>query len=513
MRTYLVAFVLSLLTGLVLTRVLRDLAHRYGLYDSGGGRKIHKQPIPRLGGVAVVLSMCLPLVGLGFWQNDISRALWMDQPLLLSLLGGGGLLFLVGLVDDLRDMRAILKLFAQVAAGLIVYSAGLRIEAISVPFFSPVQLGMWSLPATIFWMVLVTNAVNLIDGMDGLAGGVVVLAGGTLFIMSVIEDNVLAAVLLACVVGATMGFLAYNVNPATIFLGDAGSLTLGFLLALTAVHSSQKSYTLFSIVAAMMALGLPIFDLGLAVVRRFLSGQPIFRADQHHVHHRLLRMGLSQSQSVIVLFAGAIVLEGLALVFIYADDRLSALAIAALLPMIVIVVRLLGYDRLIMSARRARVLQDIEQAAAVGTEALLQVRRNSHHDFAELWSKVGAIGSDLGLEHIRLELTDARVRALVGDQRHWAWSRTGQNGADTAVHLQALWTTEANLTVGDRRLGRIEVQGHDERQLMAPLSKAWVQILSDTLASWLVARLLNPPMDSPLPSPAESSGSTARQSN
>ena len=109
MRTYLVAFVVSLLTGLVLTRLLRDLANRYGLYDSGGGRKIHKQPIPRLGGVAVVLSMCLPLVGLAFWRNDISRELWMDQPLLISLLGGGGLLFVVGLLDDLRDMRAMVK--------------------------------------------------------------------------------------------------------------------------------------------------------------------------------------------------------------------------------------------------------------------------------------------------------------------------------------------------------------------------------------------------------------------
>lgn len=490
MRTYLVAFVLSLLTGLVLTRVLRDLARRLGLFDGGGGRKIHKQPIPRLGGVAVVLSMCLPLVGLAFWRNDISRELWMDQPLLISLLGGGGLLFVVGLLDDLRDMRAILKLLAQVAAGVIVYAAGIRIEAISVPFFSPVQLGMLSLPATIFWMVLVTNAVNLIDGMDGLAGGVVVLAGGTLFIMSVIEDNVLSAVLLACVVGATMGFLAYNVNPATIFLGDAGSLTLGFLLALTAVHSSQKSYTLFSIVAAMMALGLPIFDLGLAVVRRFLSGQPIFRADQHHVHHRLLRMGLSQSQSVVVLFAGAIVLEGLALVFIYADDRLSALAIAALAPLIIVVVRYLGYDRLILSARRARVLEGVEQAASEGTRSLLQVRRSSTHDFAELWSRIEVVADELGLEQVRLEVTDPAVRDLVGGQREWAWSQTGTRTEGRAVHLQALWTTDAVLTIGDRRLGRLEVSGQDEKQLLAPLSEAWVQILADTLAAALASRLL-----------------------
>ena len=499
MRTYLVAFVVSLLTGLVLTRLLRDLANRYGLHDSGGGRKIHKQPIPRLGGVAVVLSMCLPLLGLAFWQNDISRELWMDQPLLVSLVGGGGLLFVVGLFDDLRDMRALVKLVAQITAGVVVFAAGIRIEAISVPFLSPLELGLLSLPATVFWMVLVTNSVNLIDGMDGLAGGVVVLAGGTLFIMSVIEDNVLAAVLLACMVGATMGFLAYNVNPATIFLGDAGSLTLGFLLALTAVHSAQKSYTLFSIVAAMMALGLPIFDLGLAVVRRFLSGVPIFRADQHHVHHRLLRMGLSQSQSVVVLFAGALVLEGLALTFIYADDRLSALAIAALVPLIIVVVRILGYDRLIISARRARVMKGIEAAASEGSRSLLRLRRAPPGDFVDLWPRIERIAQELGLEQVHLEITDAGVRAAVGGDRHWTWTRTGAREADQTVHLQSVWSAATALTFGGRRIGRLEVSGHDERQLLAPLSEVWVQVLSDTLLAAL-APLLRPALDDSSPS-------------
>lgn len=494
MRTYLVAFVVSLLTGLVLTRVLRDLARRWQLVDAGGGRKIHKQPIPRLGGVAVAVSLTLPILGLAFWENDISRALWQETPLLISLVGGGGLLFVVGLLDDLRDMRALVKLAAQVAAAAIVYGAGIRVEAISVPFLSPVELGMLSLPVTVFWMVLVTNAVNLIDGMDGLAGGVVVLAGGTLFIMSVIEDNVLAAILLSCVVGATMGFLAYNVNPATIFLGDSGSLTLGFILAVTSVHSAQKSYTLFSIVAAMMALGLPIFDLSLAVVRRFLSGQPIFRADQHHVHHRLLKMGLSQSQSVVVLFAGAIVLEGLALVFIYADDRLSAIAMAAVVPLIVVVVRLLGYDRLIASARRARVMADVERDAADCTAVLLRLRRSVSSDepFDAVWARVGTVAEALGLEHLRVQITDPTLQAAIGGQREHTWARSALSTDSRPEHLQSVWSSSLALQVGRRRIGRLEVQGHDERQLLAPLSEAWVQILADALAHALVDRSAPP---------------------
>ena len=176
MRTYLVAFALSLVAGLILTRVVRDLAVRWNLVDEVGGRKIHRRPIPRLGGFAVALSASLPLLGLFLYHNKISRALLGDTPLLYSLLIGSGIMLAAGAWDDLRGSRALVKLLAQVAAAAVVYSLGIRIEAISVPFFSPVQLGLLSAPATIFWMVLVMNAINLIDGMDGLAGGVVVLA-------------------------------------------------------------------------------------------------------------------------------------------------------------------------------------------------------------------------------------------------------------------------------------------------------------------------------------------------
>ena len=488
MRTYLVAFVLSLLAGLVLTRVMRDLALRWGVYDKGGGRKIHKRPIPRVGGVAVILSMAMPLLGLAFWDNDISREFIADTPLLMGILGGGGLLAMVGLWDDLRDARAIVKLAAQVVAAVIVFAVGIRIEGISVPFLHTVPLGMLSLVGTVFWMVLVTNAVNLIDGMDGLAGGVVVLAGGTLFVMSVIEDNALAALLLACIVGATMGFLAYNVNPASIFLGDTGSLVLGFLLALISVHSSQKSYTLFSIVAAMLALGLPIFDLSLAVVRRYLSGQPIFRADQHHVHHRLLRMGLSQSQSVVVLFGGAIVLEGLALVFIYADDALSALAIAAVVPLIVVAVRFLGYGQLIRSARRARMLEQVENDAADRTRAVTALRRELRvcEEVEALWAAVEARAESLGLERLQLEILDASLLQRMSGPARFEWNRAHAIPADD-VHLQSVWSRDLPVTAGPRTLARLTAAGHVERQLLGPLTEALCQVLADGLADGLLS--------------------------
>jgi UDP-GlcNAc:undecaprenyl-phosphate GlcNAc-1-phosphate transferase len=477
MRTYLVAFVLSLLCSLVLTKVLRDLANRLQIVDTGGGRKIHKKPIPRLGGVAVTISMALPLIGLSFWQNDISREMLADQPLLISLLGGGGVMFVAGVFDDLTDARALVKLGAQITAALIVFYAGIRIEAVSVPFFSPVQLGILSLPATVFWLVLVMNAVNLIDGLDGLAGGVVVLAGGTLFVMSVIEDNVLAALLLAVVVGGTMGFLAYNVSPASIFLGDTGSLVLGFLLALSSVHSAQKSYTLFSILAALLALGLPIFDLGMAVVRRFLSGRPLFSGDQHHIHHILLRKGFSQSQSALVLFGGAIVLEVAALTFIYADDRLSALAIAALVPSLFVVVRLLGYGDIIRSARRATALEEVDgklRARASSLGALRQALREAEGLDAG-WAAVVAAAPALGLD--RVELLTAEGAPL----RAWAT----EGALRTEVHLQSLFVRDLALHGLGGAAQRVRFGGHAEAQLLEPVGELVCLVVTDGLVDLL----------------------------
>jgi hypothetical protein len=164
-------------------------------------------------------------------------------------------------------------------------------------------------------------------------------------------------------VGGTIGFLVYNLNPASVFLGDTGSMSLGFVLSLTAIHSSQKSYTIFSMIAAIMVLGLPIFDLSMAIVRRFLSGKPIFGADQYHIHHILLRKGFSQRQSVLLLFTFALALESLAFLSIYADDHLAALSILAIIPIGAVAMRFLGYGTIISSSRKKKVFEAADSAS------------------------------------------------------------------------------------------------------------------------------------------------------
>ena len=362
MRTFIVAFTLSLVFSLLLTPLIRNMAHHFNLVQAPeGGRNIHKRPIPRLGGIAILLAMWAPLIGIFLWNNDISTALRDDTSLLISLVGGTLILGFIGIWDDLVGVRAIIKLMAQIAAALVIYFSGIQIDVITVPLLGVWDLGILDLPITVFWVVLVINAVNLIDGMDGLAGSVVTVAGFSLFVMGVMEENILSALLLISMVGGCLGFLVYNLNPASIFLGDTGSMFLGFILSTAAVHSSQKSYTLFSILSAFIILALPIFDLSLAVFRRFLSGQPLFSADQHHIHHMLLRRGWTQKQSVFILFSATVGLAGLAFISIYADDRMAALSILSLLPISFIVVKILGYSSIINSARRTHLLEKTEQ--------------------------------------------------------------------------------------------------------------------------------------------------------
>ena len=374
MRTFIIAFLLSLLVSLLLTPRLRDWAIKLNWVDEVGGRKIHTQPIPRVGGIAVLISTIIPLLSLFLWNNDISRAFWGDSELIVGLLGGLSVIACIGIWDDLKGVSAIVKLLAQVGAASVAYWAGIHIDVLGIPFFEVVQVGWLSYPITIFWFVLAINAINLIDGMDGLAGSVVSLAAGTLFLMCLIEDKAVACLILLSMLGGLGGFLRFNINPASIFLGDTGSMSLGFILSVISVHFTQKSSAVFSLVAAFLILGLPIFDLGMAIVRRSLAGKRIFSADQYHIHHILLRKGYSQNQSVLLLIVGAVAFEGLALAHIYVGDQLDAVVLLSVMVGLAIAVRSLGYDKIIFNQRRNSVLEHVQQD---GLEALNNVQNHA----------------------------------------------------------------------------------------------------------------------------------------
>jgi UDP-GlcNAc:undecaprenyl-phosphate GlcNAc-1-phosphate transferase len=314
-----VTFVLPIVLSICATPWVIRLAHMVGAIDQPDARKVHTRPIPRLGGVAVSVSFGLSLVVSAVVFPEFFKHLWVMQyhwmVLAISLI----LVLSVGIYDDVFSLSAMRKLLFQIVAGTLVYLAGLQIHTLSVPFGKGILLDVGPLAylITVMWVVGITNAFNLIDGLDGLASGITIIASMTIFIIAQLTNDAGTATLALMLVGSVLGFLPFNFNPARIFLGDSGSLVLGFLLAILSIHSSTKGSTAFSITTAMLALGLPIMDTLLTMTRRFLrsflpsspSGvrsighlRSILLPDKSHIHHQLLARGFSHRGAVVFMY-------------------------------------------------------------------------------------------------------------------------------------------------------------------------------------------------------------------
>lgn len=269
------------------------LAHKIGAIDvPKDNRRVHKDPIPRLGGIAIFL---------GF----IISALFLVEinTQMIGIFVGAVLIVVMGIVDDVKEISAKIKLSGQILAAIVVVLSGVRIEFVTNPFGEMFNLlPMIGIPITIFWIVGATNTVNLIDGLDGLAAGVSAIAAITLTLVAYINGQHTSTILLLCLAGGAIGFLPYNFNPAKIFMGDTGSLFLGYMLSVIAIQGYMKSAAALSIAIPILALGLPIFDTTFAIIRRASNGKPIMQADKGHLHHRLLKKGLTQKQTVLILY-------------------------------------------------------------------------------------------------------------------------------------------------------------------------------------------------------------------
>lgn len=335
MRTAAVAFFLSLAIAGVLTPVLRELAVRLNLVDEvGSARKIHARPVPRLGGIAIVIAFFSPLVGLLILETSTGDLFLADPRRAFGLFIGGGLIALLGVYDDVKGVKAWVKLSVQVPVAMLMYWLGFKINVIANPFGDPIPLGILGLPLTVMWVVGLVNAMNLIDGLDGLAGGVSLFAISVTLIIALMKSQPLMILFCAALAGSVLGFLAYNFNPATIFMGDTGSMFLGFVIAITSIQVNQKSSTAVAILVPIVALGLPLLDTSLAFLRRSARGKSPFSADREHIHHRLLDLGLSQRQAAGILYIVCLLLAFSALALTFAGSGwtvglLSLLAVGA----------------------------------------------------------------------------------------------------------------------------------------------------------------------------------------
>lgn len=341
-----IAFVASALAAFLVTPLLLRALLSRGVYGHSRIREgVEHNPVPRLGGVAVFVATVASVLAV-LATHEWGEGLGLERPATFfgGLLLAGFLAFIAGVVDDLYNLPPKTKLLAQVAAALIAWQAGFRIEHFT--FFGTVDLHALSLPITLLWIVGVTNAFNLIDGLDGLATAIALVALSTTLALSVALGNWPVALVCAALAGALVGFFRYNFRPARIFLGDSGSLFVGFMLAVLSVHGATKSATAVLTVVPVLVLALPLLDTGLAIVRRWLRGRPIFGADERHLHHRLQAIGLTPTRAAVLLFVLAAGLAMFGLMLFFAREQRTVVLIAIPGGVLCVALLLFGIKRL-----------------------------------------------------------------------------------------------------------------------------------------------------------------------
>ncbi|MGA9774270.1 MAG: MraY family glycosyltransferase [Blastocatellia bacterium] len=505
-QTYFVAFIISLVLSAVLTRAVRDTAIERGWISAPSSHHIHRKPVPRLGGIAIYFSFVavagMMIVASTIWNLGVV----IELRTFLYILIPGTLIFLLGLYDDIYSVKPRVKFAVQAVAAMMLYWFGIG------KFNLPVMLGLhgieWlSLVMTVVWVLWITNAFNLIDGLDGLAAGSGLFSTLTLFTVSLISGKGTVAPLALVMVGATLGFLRFNFNPATIFLGDCGSLFLGFMLSALALAASEKTPTIVAVALPIISFGVPLLETSLSLVRRYLSGRPLFSADREHMHHKLLERGLSQRQAVIILYGASAFCGLLSLFLLQPGSGVVAMVLFTLGAVIWIGVRKLGYYELDELGRIAQ--RTIDQKRIISNN--LAVRRAANKlSEAESLLQVFCIlqeafeandfdGYQLSLARFCNRKPTTGELALIAhehkDQQHYAWHKPVDNEIDEQS-LAPRWTLTLELeTPSLQRCGSFSLyRAESSRPLMVDLNLLTSEF-SAALAE-VVVRLISSPKPS-----------------
>lgn len=479
-------FGVAVLVSLVVTPVVVRVVTTRGVYGhvrpSAGGSAPR---VPRLGGIAVVLATTAALATALLARGGLPASAAAPDHFFAGVMAAGWLLFAAGLLDDLYDLRPAAKLLAQCAAGIVAYGFGFRVEELSFAG-ATVELGVLSLPLTLLWIVGITNAFNLIDGLDGLATGIGMVALGSTFLVAYLLGNPEVALVCAALGGALLGFLRYNFRPARIFLGDSGSLFVGFMVAVLSVHGSTKSATAVLTAAPLLLLALPILDTGLSIVRRWLRGKPVFGADEHHLHHRMLAIGLTHVRAVVLLYVMAAGLAVLGVMLASGPQKtvaVTALAgAAASVALLLFAIKRLGYHEFVEAGLVVR----------TGVRRVRQSIRDQIHarDVAEVLARAET------LVHVQAILMDnAPALGLLYATVCRESSPRGGRGELSAEAAPRAWKLECPIPVpgaadADPLILRVWTEAPDDLRLLTADRTA--RVLAVAVAQWLSADDLTP---------------------
>lgn len=417
MLTAIMALLIAFALGLALNPLLLLICRHTGLVDRPDhGRKLHDRMIPLSGGYALVLALIGTILLLPYYDcNNVIKTLFASRMQLTVLAAGLLIVLVLGGIDDKFDLRPRHKLLFQLVAASFAYFGGIAITIISNPFGGgTISLGILSFPITIFWFLACINAINLVDGLDGLAGGVGLFASLTMALVSYVTGNIMSMFLSACLCGSVLGFLMFNFYPAKVFFGDAGSMSLGFLIGALSLMGSVKSGAAVALVVPIIALGLPAFDTALVITRRWAQRLPVSVGDRRHIHHMLLSKGLSERWVVLILYAVCLTLGGTALL-ITAGNNVFALILLGVIGILAFAfVRI--FALLDLKHIRTRIQEDREirnrdeQAAVTVDQAINRMKRSETPE--ECWSAMCECfqGLDVICAEIRWQPEDGPVR-------------------------------------------------------------------------------------------------------
>jgi UDP-GlcNAc:undecaprenyl-phosphate GlcNAc-1-phosphate transferase len=454
-------FAFSLFVSFVSTRLVRDAATRRGLVSPPRDpRQIHQSALPRLGGVAIFLAFSVSLavwLGLSFFFPKLVEGL--APVTLFRIYIPACVIFCLGLYDDLRGASPYLKFSVQAIAAAMLFAGGMRVLDLPLIFGSHAFPWFIGLPLTVLWVVAVTNAFNLIDGLDGLAAGSALFSTMVFFVVSLVVHSWLGSLMSVTLAGAILGFLRFNFNPATIFLGDSGSLFIGFMLSALALAGAQKAPTFVAVAIPVVSFGLPILETMLSIVRRLISGRPVFTADREHIHHKLLQMGFSHRQVVIVLYAVSAVFAMLSLFLLWPTGSTLGLVLAVVGTGIWVGVQHLNY--LEFGELRRVAQRTIDQRQIVINN--LSVRRAIEElKMADEFSEIRKIlvrafeNNDFDAFELHLKIHSAELGVANGDHgRSLHWTKYPQM---TAISSQPSWKLSLDLvTASNQRRGSLVV--------------------------------------------------------
>jgi UDP-GlcNAc:undecaprenyl-phosphate GlcNAc-1-phosphate transferase len=451
MTTVLLIFIAACLFTLVATPAVRKQALRFDLTDKPSARKIHERVVPRVGGVALFFGFFLSfgLLFLFRQRSFAAESLFADNRAIYFAVGAA-LIFLLGLLDDIFGLSSLVKFVGQLLVALLIYCWGFQITAVTIPFGLDFSLGIFSLPVTVFWFVLVINAINLVDGLDGLAAGICLFVSLSMLFVCTVNNQIASALAFAALAGALIGFLRYNFYPASIFMGDSGSYFLGYCLAVLSIAGTIKGEVTTAMLIPVIALGVPLIDTLWAPIRRFARGQNMFLPDNKHIHHRLVKFGFTHRRAVLSLYALTVILGICSMILVHARNDTSALILFVLGGGVIGLTRHLGESDFVSMRGVSSWARDLSDEAGISYKRRLflnhQLEIARAPDIDSLWAAVCGSLEALEFDYAEFRPVEAQAADTGRSGRRLSWTSSKKRGA---------------LPVNQEFLLRIELPLHD----------------------------------------------------